>query len=119
MSWLCGVINSTKLAWLDAKVKWRWSSDYFYELLGYSTDGRTSQTVSFPKRRAYDKRPAIAKKLGLRPSEYDLIEMLKQDLEFESYAYKKLSKIDRIKVKVKKQIVSKKKDKVMTLQDFI
>jgi hypothetical protein len=116
---LIGVISPSKLAWLDAKVKWKWSASYFYELLAYSTIGRNDISVTFPKRRMYDKRPMIAKKLGLRVSEYDLIDMLKQDLEFESYAYTKLSKIDRIKVGVKKQIVKRKQDKVMTLGDFI
>ena len=119
LSWLQDIVGGSKISYLDAKVKRKWSSDYLYELLGYSHDGYFNGKINFPKRRIYDKRPSICNKIGLRKADYDLIDLLKQDDEFQNYIYSKLNKIDRVKVGVttKKKIV-KTDTSQLTLGDF-
>jgi len=119
LTWLQDVVGISKISYIDAKIKRKWSSDYLYEILGYAHDGAFNGKVNFPKRRLYDKRPSICRKIGLRKSEYDLVDMLKQDDEFQNYIYSKLNKIDRVKVGVttKKKIV-KTDTSQLTLGDF-
>ncbi|QDP59651.1 MAG: hypothetical protein GOVbin1753_84 [Prokaryotic dsDNA virus sp.] len=119
LSWLQDIVGVSKISYLDAKVKRKWPTDYLYELLGYSHDGYFNGKINFPKRRVYDKRPNICNKIGLRKSDYDLIDLLKQDDEFQNYIYSNLNKIDRVKVGVttKKKIV-KKDTSQLTLGDF-
>ena len=83
LSWLQDIVGVSKISYLDAKVKRKWPTDYLYELLGYSHDGYFNGKINFPKRRVYDKRPNICNKIGLRKSDYDLIDLLKQDDEFQ------------------------------------
>jgi len=119
LTWLQDVIGISKISYIDAKIKRKWSSDYLYEIIGYSHDGIFNGKVNFPKRRLYDIRPSICRKIGLRKSEYDLVDLLKQDDEFQNYVYSKLNKIDRVKVGVttKKKIV-KTDTSQLTLGDF-
>jgi hypothetical protein len=101
LAWAMSSLNTEKIAWIDAKVKRKWSSDYFFELLAYAHNG---MPISFspPRRRAYDKRPSICKKIGMRPDEYEMLTLLKQDPDFEHYMYTKLSSVERVKLGVKK-----------------
>ena len=101
LAWVMSSLNTEKIAWIDAKVKRKWSSDYFFELLDYAHNG---MPISFspPRRRAYDKRPSICKKIGMRPDEYEMLNLLKQDPDFEHYMYTKLSSVERVKLGVKK-----------------
>jgi hypothetical protein len=101
LSWLVSTVGVNKIGFLDAKVKRKWSSDYFFELLAYAHNG---MPISFspPRRRAYDKRPSICKKIGMRPDEYEMLNLLKQDPDFEHYMYTKLSSVERVKLGVKK-----------------
>lgn len=119
LTWIMSSLKTEKIAFIDAKIKRRWSSDYLYELIAYAHAGAP---ISFspPRRRAYDRRPLICRKIGLRPTDYDLLDMLKQDSEFENHIYKVLSPVDRTAVGVKKQIVVKKqKEKTVTLEDYL
>jgi len=119
LTWVMTSLNSGKIALIDAKVKRRWSSDYLYELIAYAHSGAP---ISFspPRRKAYDRRPLICRKIGLRATDYDLLELLKQDNEFQNYVYSKLSPVDRTAAGIKKQIVSKKKEeKTVTLEDYL
>ena len=119
LTWVMTSLNSGKIALIDAKVKRRWSSDYLYELIAYAHPGAP---ISFspPRRKAYDRRPLICRKIGLRATDYDLLELLKQDNEFQNYVYSKLSPVDRTAAGIKKQIVSKKKEeKTVTLEDYL
>ena len=112
-------LKTEKIAFIDAKIKRRWSADYLYELIAYAHAGAP---ISFspPRRKAYDRRPLICRKIGLRPTDYDLLDMLKQDNEFENYIYKTLSPVDRTAVGVKKKtIVKKQKEKTVTLEDYL
>ena len=90
-----------------------------FELLGYSHDGNYTGKITFPARRTYDKRPLLCRKLGLRKIDYSLIDLLKQDPEFQNYMYSKLNKVDRVKVGVttKVKVVSKDTSQ-LTLGDF-
>ena len=119
LSWLQDVVGISKISYLDAKVKRKWSSNYLYELLGYSHDGKYTGKITFPSRRTYDKRPLLCRKLGLRKIDYGLIDLLKQDPEFQNYIYSKLTKVDRVKVGVTKKVKVVKTDtSQLTLGDF-
>ena len=97
LTWLATNVHPNKISYVDAKVKRRWSSDYFYELLAYAHDGARTQ-IKIPKRRKYDTRPSICRKLGLRPNEYYLIGLLNNNDEFKAWAKKKLNRIDQLAV---------------------
>lgn len=101
LAWVMSSLRTEKIAWIDAKVKRKWSSNYFFELLAYAHQG-VPMSFSPPRRRAYDKRPSISRKLGMRPDEYHMLNLLKQDPEFEQYMYSKLSSVERVKLGVKK-----------------
>ena len=63
VSWLAPNIHPNKLMFVDAKVKRRWSSDYFYEMLAYSHDGRMQRKMTPPQRKAYSTIPKFLRKL--------------------------------------------------------
>tara|TARA_R110000787_G_C13426876_1_gene445302 strand:- start:806 stop:1648 length:843 start_codon:yes stop_codon:yes gene_type:complete len=119
LSWVQGIAGLSKISYLDAKVKRKWSSDYLYELLGYSHDGYFNGKIDFPKRSVYDKRSLICRKIGLRKEDYGLIDLLKQEPEFQNYIYSQLSKIDRVKVGVTTKVkIVKSNTNQLSLRDF-
>ena len=120
LTWLATNVHPNKLAYVDGRVKRKWSSDYFYELLVYAHSGRISRGVDIPSRRKYDKRPSICRKLGLRPNEWYLLESLKKDPELANWLRKKLGNEDRRYVGLKDKIRIKVSDthKQMILEDF-
>tara|TARA_R100001198_G_scaffold62928_1_gene36773 strand:+ start:1556 stop:2410 length:855 start_codon:yes stop_codon:yes gene_type:complete len=90
MTWLGMNLHPNKLTFVDGVVKRRWSSDYFYELLAYSHDGRIFSRLTFPKRGSYSKIPTILRKLKIKPNQGYLINQLLMDDEFHTWASKRL-----------------------------
>ena len=90
MTWLGLNIHPNKLVFVDGLVKRRWSSDYFYELLAYSHNGKMYSKITFPKRGTYSKVPSILRKLKLKPNQGYLLPQLLQDSEFEQWVTKRL-----------------------------
>ena len=90
MSWLIMNLHPNKLIFVDAKVKRRWSSNYFYEMLAYAHDGKVFSKLSFPKRGTYSQVPKIIRKLNLKLGDSHLVPQLLQDEEFKNWASKKL-----------------------------
>ena len=90
MTWLGMNLHPNKLIYIDAKVRRRWSSNYFYEMLAYAHDGRIYSRVQFPKRGNYSKVPTILRKLRIKPNQGYLLPQLLKDNEFEIWAKKRL-----------------------------
>ena len=90
MTWLGMNLHPNKLAFVDGRVKRRWSQKYFYELLAYCHDGRMHSKIEYPKRGAYSKVPTILRKLKIKPNQGYLLPQLLQDEEFEIWAKKRL-----------------------------
>ena len=94
MTWLGLNLNPNKLVFIDGRVKRRWSSDYFYELLAYAHDGRIYSKINYPKRGSYSKVPTILRKLRIKPNQGYLLPQLLKDDEFAKWA-KKNANFDR------------------------
>jgi hypothetical protein len=90
MTWLGLNLNPNKLVFIDGRVKRRWSSNYFYELLAYAHDGRIYSKVNYPKRGSYSKVPTILRKLRIKPNQGYLLPQLLKDNEFAEWAKKRL-----------------------------
>jgi len=61
----------------------------------------------------------ICRKIGLRKEDYGLIDLLKQEPEFQNYIYSQLSKIDRVKVGVTTKVkIVKSNTNQLSLSDF-
>ena len=121
ISWLSENIHPNKLVFIDGIVKRRWSSDYFYEMLGYAHNGKQFGRVQYPKRREYSKVPNLCKRLGLKSSEERLYRQLIQDEDFRTYAKSKFNNIDcRIMGLGEKVVRKDRKTKIkqMSLGDF-
>jgi len=119
LTWLLHTAGPNKIAFLDAKVKRRWHSSYFYELLAYAHNGGASKRLDIPRRRAYDKRPSICKKIGLKESDWYLLNQLKENKEFETFMKRRLNKIERVLVGLNPKRNKPQRDKQITLGDFI
>jgi len=91
LSWLVMNIHPNKLAFIDANVKRKWSSDYFYELLAYAHDGRLAGRIQMPQRGKYSPMTGICRRLGLREDSCHLLKDLLQDENFKKAAKKKLN----------------------------
>ena len=119
LSWLVSTVGVNKIGFLDAKVKRRWGSAYFYELLAYAHEGGTSGRLDIPRRRAKDKRPYVCKKIGLKESDWYLLNQLKQNKEFQRSMKKRLNKIERTMVGLNPTKESlPKRNTQLTLGDF-
>ena len=79
MTWLSSNVHPNKLTFVDLNVKRRWSSDYFYELLAYSHDGKVHRKMEMPKRGSYSKIPRLLRRLGLKPRDAYLFKNLIED----------------------------------------
>ena len=90
MTWLGMNLHPNKLIFIDAQVRRRWSTDYFYELLAYAHDGRIYSKLQFPKKATYSKVPTILRKLKIKPNQGYLLPQLLKDSEFEKWAKRKL-----------------------------
>ncbi len=119
LSWLLTTVGYHKIGYLDSKVKRRWGSDYFYELLAYAHEGGTSGRLDIPRRRAYDKRPSTCKKIGLKENDWYLLNQLKQDKEFQKFLKRRLNKIERTLVGLNPKKETIQRSKNITLNDFM
>tara|TARA_R100000234_G_scaffold65613_2_gene40025 strand:- start:454 stop:1293 length:840 start_codon:yes stop_codon:yes gene_type:complete len=90
MHWLNVNINVNKLAFIDGHIKWRWPSQYLYELVAYCDKGK-GYSVNSPKRGKYTDMIKICRKLKLKDKELYLLEDLLEDAEFREFAKSKLS----------------------------
>jgi len=100
LSWLVGNIHPNKIAYLDAKVKRRWSQNYFYELLSYAHNGKRARKVEIPSRRRYSKIPAICRRVGLKSNEEYLLKQLLKDGVFAEYVKQKVNNVERRTLKL-------------------
>tara|TARA_B100000287_G_C20543024_1_gene745405 strand:- start:145 stop:978 length:834 start_codon:yes stop_codon:yes gene_type:complete len=120
LSWLVANLHPNKLAYLDAKVKRRWSQDYFYELLAYAHNGVIARGVTIPQRRGYDTDAKICTKLGLKRNEKYILEQLKQDPEFVKYMKTKLNHAQKRRAKIPDKVrLQKKKDSPVGLDNWM
>lgn len=120
LSWLTANIHPNKLAYIDAKVKRRWSQDYFYELLAYSHNGTLARSAIIPSKRAYDKDAQICRKVGLKSHEKYILEQLKQDPVFVKYMKTKLNNVQKRRAKIPDRVSKvKKKDKQIGLDNWM
>jgi hypothetical protein len=90
ITWLNENISPNKLLFIDGRVRRRWNTSYFYEMLAYVHEGGMYGRVNFPKRGSYSKMPKICRRLGLRKDEGYLLKQLIQDKEFVEWAKTKL-----------------------------
>jgi hypothetical protein len=104
MTWLGININPNKIAFIDAKVRRRWSSDYFYEMLAYVHDGRAFTRTAYPKRGVYSKVPFILKKLRIKPSLGHLLPQLLKDEDFSMWAKNRLVSSEKRIIGIKERV---------------
>jgi len=114
LSWLAMNIHPNKIAYIDSKVKRKWSQDYFYELLAYAFNGN-SRGIDIPSKRTYSKVPSICRRIGLKSNESYILEQLLEDEDFTEYVKKRVNNTERRvlnlseKKRTKKKISSKQK----------
>jgi len=120
LTWLSTNIHPAKLAYLDSKVKWKWSTDYFYELLAYSHNGVLTKPVKIPSKKAYNHDARICTKLGLKRHEVYILNQLKQDPSFVEYMKGKLNHTQKRIAKIPDKVrTDKVKDKTVTLDRWM
>ena len=120
LTWLVRNMHPSKLAYLDAKVKRKWSQDYFYELLAYSHNGKIAGRIVNPPKSSYSKITSAARKVGLRPQEQHLLKQLKEDESFENHLRRKLNNIERRLLNIEKPKKRRpKKEKQKTLDEWL
>ena len=59
LTWLAPNLHPNKLSFVDLSVKRRWASEYFYEMLAYSHDGKIHRKMQLPQRGTYSKVPKL------------------------------------------------------------
>lgn len=104
LAWLALNIHPHKIAYIDAKVKRKWSQDYFYELLGYAHVGQLHGRAKVPSRRSYSKMPKICKRLGLKPDEERLLKQLLNDESVVEYVSSKVNNSERRLLKIGERV---------------
>ena len=91
LTWLAPNIHPNKISFVDFVVKRKWDSDYFYEMLAYSHDGKIHRKMEMPKRGSYSKVPRLLRKIGLKPQDVYLFNSLKEDEELRNFMKTKLT----------------------------
>jgi hypothetical protein len=91
LSWLVMNIHPNKLAFIDASVKRRWPTEYFYDLLAYVHNGRIVGRIQMPQRGNYSNMNRICRKIGLKEDSCHLLKDLLQDEDFKNQVKKKLN----------------------------
>ena len=91
LTWLAPNIHPNKISFVDFVVKRKWDSDYFYEMLAYSHDGKIHRKMEMPKRGSYSKVPRLLRKIGLKPQDVYLFHSLKEDEELKTHMKTKLT----------------------------
>ena len=113
LSWLVENIHPNKLIYIDAKVRRKLSSDYFYEMLAYAHSGSNFNRVSFPKRGTYSPIPKICRRFKLKGHEGFLLKQLVKDENFAEFAKTKLDNSECRLLKLGEKKRKKKTDKVI------
>ena len=113
ISWLAPNQHPNKLSFVDFSVKRRWNTDYFYELLAFSHDGRMHRKMQMPKRGSYSKIPRLIRKLGLKPSDVYLLSNLMKDVELKEQLKKNLTHEECRLLKLGEKRRKRKYDKVV------
>ena len=113
MSWLVENIHPNKLVYIDAKVRRKLSSDYFYEMLAYRHAGSNFNRVSFPKRGTYSPIPKICRRFKLKAHEGFVLKALLKDENFAEYAKTKLDNSECRLLQIGEKKRKKKSDKVI------
>ena len=90
LGWLGQNVHPNKLMFIDSEVKRKWSSDYFYELLAYSHEGKTHGKLVMPKRRPFSDMHDICRRLKLEREQQHLLSHLLKDVTFRNYAKTRL-----------------------------
>ena len=104
-------IHPNKIAYIDAKVKRKWSQDYFYELLAYAHNGTISRKVEIPSRQTYSKVPSICRRVGLKSNEEYLLNQLLEDNDFADFVKTKVNNTERRTLKLGEKKKAKKQPK--------
>ena len=91
LSWLAPNIHPNKISFVDMSVKRKWNSDYFYEILAYSHDGKIYRKMQMPRRGSYSKVPRLMRRLGLKEEDVYLFKNLIQDEELKKSFKNKLN----------------------------
>ena len=115
LSWVEPNVN-TGIISLSDSIKWKWSKNYFYEILAYGYEGGYTGRLKFNKRRTFSPLPKICEKLGLKHSDSDLIKLLIMDDEYEKYASNILDSSECKILGIKKP--RKKRESVRKLRDY-
>ena len=113
LSWLAPNVHPGKLSFVDYTVKRRWSTEYFYELLAYSHDGKMYKKMEMPKRGSYSQLWKVCRKLGLRKSDGYLLKDLLKDEDFEDYAIGKLNNTEKRMLGIRSKKRKKKTDPIL------
>lgn len=122
MTWLNENLNPNKLVFVDARVKRRWKTDSFYEMLAYCHNGKQYGRVQFPKRGKYSQIPKICRRLGLKSNEDYLLKDLLNDESFRKKAKIKLNNVEYRMLGIgekPKQRRIKRKNKTVTLDKWL
>ena len=116
-------LHPNKLLFIDAKVKRKWSQNYFYEMLAYVHNGKHYGRFNLPKYRPYTKTSYLIKKLGIKNGSKRVFKQLTNDEDFVKHPKTKLNNtqcrdlgLGEKKVRKKKPIVKKKGS---SLEDFL
>jgi hypothetical protein len=109
-------LHPNKLLFIDAKVKRKWSQDYFYEMLAYVHNGKHYGRFNIPKYRAYDKTTYLIKKLGIKNGSKRVFKQLTTDESFVKYAKSKLNNTQCRDLNLGEKKIRKKKPSVKVRQ---
>jgi len=116
LSWLAPNLHPNKLSFVDFSVKRRWNTDYFYELLAYSHDGRMARKMQMPKRGSYSKLPSLSRRVGLKPKESYLLMDLLKDESFKQFAKTKYNNAECRLLNLGEKKRRKKTDRIVPQQ---
>ena len=121
MIWLNENVHANKIAFIDGHVKWRWKTNYIYELIAYGHKGK-GYNVNSPKRGTYSQIDKICRKIGLKNNERYLLKDLLKDKSIRDFVKTKVSHQQwrMLGYGEKKNRVNKKykKDYTKTLEDY-
>ena len=109
--WLGENTHPNKIAFIDGHVKWRWKTNYIYELIAYGHKGKGYNVIA-PKRGKYSQIDKICRKIGLKNNERYLLKDLLKDESVREFVKTKLSHqqwrmLGYGEIKVIKQIIQK------------
>ena len=112
ISWLAPNVHPGKLSFVDHTVKRRWSTDYLWELLAYSHDGKMYRKMEMPTRGSYSQLWRICRKIGMRKSDNYLLQSMIRDEGFRDYLSTVLNNTERRLLGIKKKTRKKKMDAI-------